>query len=238
MAKTPLWKSIAITLTADIAEGRYSTGDQLPTEASLAAKFSGNRHTIRRALSEMSDQGLIYSRRGAGVFVAAKPTDYPIGKRVRYHQNIRASGQSPAKKILAIETRAADTREAEALGLAPGAQVHGYTGLSVADATPMALLQSSFPAERVPRLPDHLRHGGSVTEALKLCGIEDHIRLSTRITAKLANAAQATVLHVAEGSPILRTESVSTDGSGTPIEFGRTWFAGDRVTLTFADSET
>lgn len=238
MAKTPLWKSIAISLTADIAEGRYDTGDQLPTEASLAAKFGVNRHTIRRALSEMSDQGLTYSRRGAGVFVAAKPTDYPIGKRVRYHQNILASGQSPAKKILTIETRAADQRETEALGINQGAQVHVYNGLSLADGTPMAIFQSAFPAARVPDLPNHLRHGGSVTEALEQCGIEDHIRLSTRITAKLANATQATMLHLAEGSPILRTEAISADGAGTPIEYGRTWFAGDRVTLTISDGTT
>ena len=37
------------------------------------------------------------------------------------------------------------------------------------------------------------------------------------------------------GAPILRTTGISDDAGGTPIEFGRTWFAGDRVTLTVGD---
>jgi len=50
MARTAIWKSIAATLTVDIAEGRYVQEDCLPTETQLAAKFGANRHTVRRAL--------------------------------------------------------------------------------------------------------------------------------------------------------------------------------------------
>lgn len=232
MARTPLWKSIAIALTADIAEARYDTGDQLPTEAQLAAKFGVNRHTVRRALAEMADQGLVHARRGAGVFVAARPTDYPIGQRVRYHQNIAAGGQTPAKRILALDTRAADAREAEALGLQPGAAVHVYDGLSLADGKPIAIFTSSFPAGRFPDLPEALNDTRSVTRALARCGVADYTRISTRITAKQANATQALHLRIAEGAPILRTVGINADADGCPVEYGRTWFAGDRVTLT------
>ena len=102
MSKTPIWKSIALTLTSDIAEGRYNTGDRLPTEAQLAATHGVNRHTVRRALSDLAERGLVHARRGAGVFVSARPTDYPIGKRVRYHKNISASGKIPGKRVLAL----------------------------------------------------------------------------------------------------------------------------------------
>ena len=133
MARTPVWKSIAIALTDDIAQGRYETGGKLPPETQLSARFGVNRHTVRRALADMAEQGLVHARRGAGVFVAAKPTDYPIGKRVRFHQNLAREGRSPAKTILALETRAAAAREANALQLDPGAEVHVYDGLSLAD---------------------------------------------------------------------------------------------------------
>lgn len=232
MARTPLWKSIAIALTADIAEARYKTGDQLPTEAQLAAKFGVNRHTVRRALAEMADQGLVHARRGAGVFVAARPTDYPLGRRVRFHQNVAAGGQTPTKKLLALDIRAADTREAEALDLAPGDRVLVYDGLSLADGATIALFRSSFPADRFPGLRDALSETRSVTRALARCGVEDYTRLHTRITAKLANATQALHLRIAEGAPILRTVGVNVDADGQPVEYGRTWFAGDRVTLT------
>jgi len=232
MARTPVWKSIASTLTEDIAQGRYDTGDKLPAEAQLAARFGVNRHTVRRALAEMATGGLVHSRRGAGVFVAAKPTDYPIGKRVRFHQNISKGGRIPAKQILTTETRAAAAGEAAALGLEPGDQVHVYDGLSLADGQPIALFQSIFPAERFPGMFTALEETQSVTAALKRCGIEDYTRSETRITARQTTATQALHLRIPEGAPILRTTGINVDSEGTPIEYGRTWFAGDRVTLT------
>ncbi len=232
MARTPVWKSIAIALTDDIAQGRYETGGKLPAEAQLSARFGVNRHTVRRALAEMAEQGLVFPRRGAGVFVAAKPTDYPIGKRVRFHQNLTREGRNPAKQILTLETRIAAPREANALQLDPGAEVHVYDGLSLADGHPIALFQSIFPAERFPGILDVLQEQHSVTAALQKLGVEDYTRVETRITAKLATAMQALHLRIAEGSPILRTTGVNADPQGQPVEFGRTWFAGDRVTLT------
>ncbi|APG48308.1 phosphonate metabolism transcriptional regulator PhnF [Phaeobacter porticola] len=235
MARTPIWKSIAIALTDDIAQGRYRTGDKLPPEIQLASRFGVNRHTVRRALAEMAEQSLVHARRGAGVFVAARPTDYPIGKRVRFHQNLARLGRIPAKKILTLETRAAGKREAEALGLDLGATVHVYNGLSLADDQPIALFQSIFPADPLPDLLDALAETHSVTEALHRCGVADFTRIETRITAKLATATQALHLQLSEGSPILRTTGINAAPGGQPVEFGRTWFAGDRVTLTVSD---
>lgn len=234
--KTPLWKSIAAALTDDLAQGRYAPGDQLPTESQLSARFGVNRHTIRRALADMADDGLVLSRRGAGVFVRQRPTTYPIGNRVRFHQNIRAAGRLPTRKILTQITRAADEDEAQALGLAPGAQVHVSEGLSLADDTPVAYFTSVFPAERLPDMPAHLERTTSVTKALKACGISDYTRASTRITAERASPTLALHLQCREGEPTLRTISISLAPDGTPVEYGRTWFAGDRVTLSIGDS--
>ncbi|WP_412073981.1 phosphonate metabolism transcriptional regulator PhnF [Tritonibacter mobilis] len=233
--RTPVWKSIAITLIDDIAQGRYETGTKLPAEAQLAERFGVNRHTVRRALADMAEQGLVHARRGAGVFVAAKPTDYPVGKRIRFHQNIRRAGRVPSKKVLRLEVLAADAREADALNLNPGEPVVVYEGLSYADDHPVALARTVFPAERLPGILDALEAHDSITAALNACGVEDYTRRETRITAKLATATQALHLRTSEGAPILRTTGISDDANGTPIEFGRTWFAGDRVTLTVGD---
>ncbi len=232
MPRNALWKSIAQSLTGDIASGRYGPGDKLPTEAEMAARFGVNRHTVRRALQDMSEKGLVHTRRGSGAFVASKPTDYPIGRRVRFHQNLRAAGRMPAKEVLAVETRSADAREADALALEPGAAVHVYEGLSLADGQPIALFRSVFPADRLPGLPEALRAHKSVTRALEMCGVHDYTRQSTRLTAKLASPTQALLLRISDGAPILRTISVSLAPDNRPVEYGHTWFAGDRVTLT------
>lgn len=235
MAHTPIWKSIAATLTSEIADGQYAPGDKLPTEASLATRFGVNRHTVRHALAAMADDGLVHARRGAGVFVAQTPTDYPIGRRVRFHQNLKAAGRVPAKEILVLETRTASPRECEALELTKGDPVHVYEGLSLADGQPIAIFRSVFPAARFPTLLEDLKDTRSVTTALNRNGISDYTRASTRLTAKQATPTQGLHLRVSEHAPILRTVGINIDEAGQPIEYGHTWFAGDRVTLTISD---
>ncbi|SOH94472.1 GntR family transcriptional regulator, phosphonate transport system regulatory protein [Monaibacterium marinum] len=237
MARTPLWTSIAETLRHEIAAGHYTAGDKLPTEASLSARFGVNRHTVRHALKVLGDEGTVHARRGAGVFVTTTPTDYPIGRRVRFHQNLAAAGRTPTRQALHLETRIADPREAENLDLPKGAQVHVYEGLSLSDGQPLALFRSVFPAARLPGMIAALQEQQSVTLVLAAEGIPDYTRASTRLTAKLATATQALHLRIAEGAPILRTVALNVDPDGIPIEYGHTWFAGDRITLTIGEGE-
>ncbi len=232
MTRTPIWKAIADSLRHDILNQHYNPGDKLPTEAALAAKYGVNRHTVRHGLKALAEEGLVHPRRGAGVFVAMTPTDYPLGRRVRFHQNLAAAGRVPAKDILALETRSGNARECEALALDEGTAVHVYEGLSLADGQPIALFRSVFPAERFPHLLDNLNETRSVTEALRRGGVADYTRATTRLNAKLATATQALHLRLAEGDPILRSIGTNIDAKGVPVEFGRTWFSGDRVTLT------
>mgnify|MGYP002633674768 FL=1 len=234
--RTPIWKAIATSLRGDIAEGLYTEGDKLPTEAVLAVRFGVNRHTVRQALAALADEGIVHSRRGAGVFVTTTPTDYPIGRRVRFHQNLTEAGRSPAKKVLLLETRTAHASEAVALKLEIGANVHVFEGLSLMENQPIALFRSVFPADRLPDLLGHLRSNPSVTAGLAQSGVADFTRASTRVNAKLATATQALHLRIAENAPILRTISVNAAPDGSPVEVGRTWFTGDKVTLTLSDT--
>lgn len=232
MTKPALWRSIAETLGSEIAAGHYTPGDRLPTEADLAARFGVNRHTVRHALASLAETGVVHARRGAGVFVTAVPTDYPLGRRVRFHQNVLASGRTPSRQILRQQTRAADAVEAAALQLEPGAAVHLLEGLSLADGTPLAMFRAIFPAARFPHLLLAMARLGSVTAALAEAGVADYTRADTRITALAADALLALHLRLPLAAPLLRSVAVNVDASGQPIEFGTTWFAGDRVTLT------
>ncbi|WP_109467803.1 phosphonate metabolism transcriptional regulator PhnF [Albibacillus kandeliae] len=238
MTRTPVWKEIANTLERDIAAGHYGPGDKLPTESALSARFGVNRHTVRRALADMSERGILRSRRGAGVFVEAPPADYPIGRRVRFHQNVRATGRLPQKQVLRVEVRPGDATECKALGLKPGTPVVVYEGLSLANATPIAHFQSIFPEPRLPGLPATLAETPSVTEALRLNGVPDYVRAETRLTAERASATQALHLRLREGDPLLKTVGINTELDGTPVEYGLTWFAGDRVTLTVSSEDS
>lgn len=233
--KTPIWKAIADALRSDLAEGKYAPGDKLPTEAGLAERFGVNRHTVRHGISALVEEGLIRTRRGSGAFVAATPTDYPIGQRVRFHENLIAAGRRPDKRVLQVEERSATTGEAKALQIAPGDPVCAYHGLSLADGQPIAVFESLFPLGRLTGIEEALDQTSSVTEALRLAGISDYTRASTRLTAVRATATQALHLRATEGDPLLKSTSVNVDSSRLPVEYGRTWFAGERVTLTLEE---
>ena len=232
MTKTAVWKTIAAALMDEIAAGLYPAGGKLPTEAQLSQRFGVNRHTVRRALAHMAEAGVLYARRGAGVFVSTVPTDYPLGRRVRFHQNVLDSGRTPSRVILRIETLPATAKQAEALTQPIGTLVHLVEGLSLADSVPMARFISVFPALRFADFPSHMANSHSVTTALAACGLADYTRATTRLTARVADAILARHLHLPEGAPLLRSEAVNVDVNGLPIEYGITWFAGDRVTLT------
>lgn len=230
--RDPIWKSIADTLRRDIAAGLHGEGEKLPTEAVLSSRFGVNRHTVRQALKALGEEGLTVSRRGSGVFVAARPpAEYPLGRRVRFHQNVADAGRAPSREVTLLETRAARPAEAEALGVD---LVHAFEGVSLGDALPLAAFRSVFPAARFPDLPEALGRLRSITAALREMGVEDYTRRSTRITARVARGPRALLLKLPEGAPVLRTEAVNVDAQGAPVEYGRTWFAGDRVALTVA----
>ena len=235
MAKNALWSAIAATLTREIGAGHYRPGDKLPTEAELAARFGVNRHTVRHALAALAERGVVHSRQGAGVFVAQRPTDYPLGRRVRFRQNVLAAGQTPSRRISRSETRPSDAEEARALRLRPGDPVLVVEGVSLADGQPIAAFRSVFPAARFPGLLEHVRETGSITQALAALGLTDYTRAETRLTAQLADPVLALALAVRPGAPVMRTVAVNVDPKGVPVELGTTWFAGERVTLTVAD---
>ncbi len=232
MTKPPIWKSIADTLATEIAGGHYRPGDRLPTEADLSARFGVNRHTVRHAIAALVDAGTLRTRRGAGVFVTSVPTEYPLGRRVRFHQNVAASGRAASRRLTLLDTRGCDAAEAAALILPPGAPVHVVEGVSLVDDQPLAVFRSVFDAARFPDLLVHMAAHRSVTRALSESGLADYTRADTRLTAKLVKPTMALMLQLPQGAPVLRSVAVNVDADGRPVEYGTTWFAGDRVTLT------
>lgn len=233
---TPLWLSIASSLRSAIAAGQYPEGARLPTESELAGRYGVNRHTVRHAISKLADDGLVHSRRGAGTFVLARPLDYPLSNRVRFHQNLAEAGRAPGRELLSIEIRPATETEARRLALDPGEEICITHSRAFADGTPIILSESQYPEARHPGLALALQAGNGVTKAMADVGIKDYQRNWTRLTATIADATQAAHLHLREGAPLLLAESQNSS-NGHPVEFGQSWFASDRVTLTLDHEE-
>ncbi|TWI35120.1 phosphonate metabolism transcriptional regulator PhnF [Paracoccus sulfuroxidans] len=228
---TPVWRSIRDTLASEIAQQGLRPGDRLPTEAQLSARFGVNRHTLRRAVASLVDEGLLRARRGSGVFVAMQPVEYAIGRHVSFHQNLALAGRLPGRRVNVTARRPADPVEAQALRILAGEEVWVSEGVSTADDQPIALYRTVFPAARFPGLDERLSRLSSVTAALNEAGLAEFLRAETRISAQTVTVAQALLLNAQEGQPLIVTQSVNTDMQGVPVEYGTTWFLSERVTL-------
>jgi GntR family phosphonate transport system transcriptional regulator len=225
------WRQIADRLAADIGGGRYAPGEQLPVETKLAEAFAVNRHTVRRALAALASSGMVRATQGRGTFVEAKPLPYPIGKRTRFSELVSRAGREAGGELLGSTETAADGSVAKALKIARGATVLRLDTVRSADGTPISLGIAFFPLPRFAGLAAAYKRTGSVTKALKACGVPDYRRTETRISARPATTDEARHLDLVPGRPILTVDSINVDDDGLPIQFTRAVFAADRTEI-------
>ncbi len=228
-----LWRQIADTLLAEIVAGRLAAGAQLPTEAVLAARFAVNRHTVRRALEELSRDGLVTVEQGRGTFVTEDVLDYTVEPRTRFSEWIRKANREPSGRVLDLRTTVADPTVARGLGLPPGAPIVVLERLGLADGRPVALGSHSFPAERLPGIAAALGREPTITTALAAVGVADYRRRSTKVSARLPSPAEATLLRTARNRPLLVCENTNVDGDGRIVELGITRHPTPRVQIVF-----
>lgn len=227
----PLYQQIADELRSNIQESVFKIGDRLPTETELSDRFGVNRHTLRRAMEVLRQEGIVDVERGRGTFVVAAPLTMAIGKRVRFNEALLAQSVDPQWEVLQIVELQAEAHVAHNLELVTGDPVVLYERLSLADGLPLSLASSYFPSARLPNLVPHCHTYRSVSAMLSTEYDVDHIRRSTRLSARLPQAKDARVLRMAATQPILLSESINIDQTGQVIEFGVTRFRGDRMEL-------
>ncbi len=232
-----LWRQIVETLHQEIGGTDYPPGARLPTEAELAARFGVNRHTVRRALEELSRGGLIRVEQGRGTFVAEDVLDYTVGPRTRFTEWIHRHNKEPSGRILQRREIAADATIAAALAVRPGSRVVVLERLGLADDMPVSLARHYFPATRLRGILAALTTHARITDALKAVGVEDYVRQVTKVTARAATPGEVALLRMARNRPVLITESINVDRSGTVVEFSTGCYPTPRVQIVFEPGE-
>ncbi|MCS6892595.1 MAG: phosphonate metabolism transcriptional regulator PhnF [Rhodovarius sp.] len=224
-----LWRQIAQRIEARILSGQLAAGTRLPTEAELSRGFGVNRHTIRRAMEDLSMRGLVRVEQGRGSFVAEEVVEYPIGSRTRFSEIIRAQAREPSGRILRLKEVEADQRIAELLGLRRGRPVLVVERLGFADRRPINIGTHHIPLGRFPRIAEELSRNPSITAAFAACGLPDYRRQVTRITARMPTPEEATLLGQSRSRPVLLTEAVNVDPEGQPVEVSIAVYAAARM---------
>ncbi|MCC0809272.1 phosphonate metabolism transcriptional regulator PhnF [Methylobacterium sp. W2] len=225
------WRQIADALAGEIRSGALARGAQLPAESALAARFGVNRHTVRRALGVLAEDGLVRTTQGKGSFVEQGPIPYPIGPRTRFSEIVTRTGREAWGDLIAAATVPADAGWAEALGIAPGAPILELHTVHRADGAPISTARTCLPLPRFSGFDTAYAASGSITRAYAGYGVADYTRLSTRIGARAAEAEEAARLDIAPGRSLIILSSVNVDSDGQRIQATRSLFAADRVEL-------
>ena len=226
------WSRIAQELASAIGRGEYLPGERLPSEHVLAQQFGVNRHTIRRSLSDLGQRGLVRSTHGLGTFVETFAVDLVLGKRTRHRQSLAQAGVRGGLRVLQSKAVDAEDDSAQALRLAVGRPVLWLQTLGESEGHVLHVSERYFPLPRFEHLVKEVQRSGSITAALAEHGVADYMRQESRISARMPTAEVAQMLGQPANRPVLLVTSVNVDAQGLPIEYARTWFAGDRVTLT------
>lgn len=158
-------------------------GDRLNTEAELSELFGVSRSTIREALRLLEQEGVVHAVQGQGRFISASGSlrvERPMTKYESITEVLSARGYRVSSAVLDVSSGTADAEEAEALGLAPDAEVIRLLRIRYGDDEPLVISANTLPRDTLPGPLEHRDWSGSLTAALAAHG-------------HLVNAAIATI---------------------------------------------
>lgn len=228
-----LWRQIGRDIAEKIQQGTYAPGMKLPTESELSQEYGVNRHTLRRAISELAEQGMIRVEQGRGSFVQEHVLDYMVGKKTRFSDNVLAQKRTPGGQTLRIVEEEGDPAILRQLELPRGTRVIHLERIGEVDGRPISIGSHYFPAERVPGFIELHEELGSITRVLTRLGYGEYTRKMTRVTARMPDAREAEYLQQPRNRPVLEVESINVDPDGVPLEYGNARYAADRFQLVF-----
>jgi GntR family phosphonate transport system transcriptional regulator len=224
-----LYSQIRRSLLDDIRE-RYQAGAYLPPEQTLASRFGVNRHTVRRAIDELVEEGILERQHGRGTLVLNAPIEYPIGKGSRFTETFSAIGTA-SSLVLRKELIDARGGVAEKLGLHTGAPVLWIETLRLLDERPLCLISHFLPQHYAELTLERYREGSLHSF------LAEHFALRLRrsyslVTALMPRGNDAQLLQMSQRQPVLRVKSLNVQDPGDePVEYAVTRFRADAVQL-------
>jgi len=229
-AKLPLYAQLKEQIIAVIARGGLAPGDQIPSQRVLCERYGMSHMTVRRAISELLHEGVIYAIPGKGLYVT-EPKQDAEPPLIGFTEDMSRRGMVASSQVLAAEIVGASTVLASALGVAVGTALVYLRRLRLADGEPMAVQGSYLPHALCPGLLEHDLGRGALFHLLRNVY---HLRLAdgtTVVEAALADAEHAKLLGLRVPAPVLIVEQLNYLDSGQAIEFVRTAYRADRYRL-------
>jgi GntR family transcriptional regulator len=220
--RTIRYQQIADELRGRVLSGEYAPGRMLPSESEMSEEFDASRVTVRRALEMLREEGLVDARQGFGWFVPGDPVRQPLGRLATIEEQMEASGVVSQRRILEFAFERAPKDVAKVLGTQ---QVLRVKRVNMADGEPFAIVTVWCPAE----LGQHLsRRDVEQSPFYELLDVPLQGATQT-IGADAASPADAAILQVPAGSPVLHCKRITSNTEGQPVLLSQHVFPAHRT---------
>jgi GntR family transcriptional regulator len=232
--RVSLTESCADAIAGAISAGAYSAGTQLPAEAQLATNLGVSRATLREALRQLQDRGLIIRRHGRGTFVAKRPIRKDLNRNFGITAMIRSGGYRPGVRGLEVREEAADRELAQSLGLTLGDQVTIVERVRLADDRPVVWSRDAIRRELfgVADSEELSGYDASIYDLLYKHRQVTIYRGVAELIPIAATASLAERLEVRRGAPLLCIKQVDYDGRGIAVLCSVEYHVSDWISFT------
>lgn len=225
----PYYYQVREVLRDKILSGTWPAGAQLPTEAEICRMFEVSRTTVRQAMAELLNEGLIRKEKGRGTFVAEpKIRERLVERLTGFYEDMVAQGLHPETRVLDQSVIGAPRAIATWLEIEPGAPVLRLHRLRLVHGEPFLLVVSYIPEALCPGLVGYDFGTRSLYWTLEHDYGLKLARGRRFIEAVAASDQEAQLLGVARGAPLLYLRSVTYLADGRPLEYYEAKHRGDR----------
>lgn len=213
-----------------LIDAELHPGDAIPSERALVVRLGVSRVTIRQAIADLVEAGVLERVHGKGTYVTGPQVDSRL-HLTSFSREMRDRGLIPATVVLSATDEPAGDDVAYALRIRPGQPVIRVERLRTADGTPMAYEVGHYPAALFPGLLQ--RELGTLYD---IFASEYGVVVTSgeqTVRAESADAHQARILGIARRAPLLVQERVTHAGDRV-IELSTSWYRADRYRLHMA----
>lgn len=217
-------------LTGLLEDGAYQAGEQLPSEADLAAQLGISRPTLREALLNLEQEGLVVRKHGVGTFVTAGYESRLESGLERLESILELAARQEMQLTyddLLVREEAAEPGLDDKLQIAPGSSVTKVQRVIQSEGRPVAYMVDLVPSAILPAAAIDRTFSGSVLDLLRKNHNTEIAQAVADIVALNADGSLAQRLAVEPGEAVLLLEEVLFDAAGRAIGCSRNYFLPD-----------
>lgn len=224
----PLYHQLKEALLAEVQAGRWRPHEVIPPERVLIDRYGISRTTVRQALAELTSEGVLYRRHGKGTFVAPpRPLTQSLSQLTGHVEELHLLGLAVTTRVLQVKDKPAPAQVATALAMDKNSPALYIQRLVELQAEPLLLMAAWLPISLGVRFTRQDLEEKPIYQLLEERGIFPD-RGEQRIRATGAAAAEARLLQLPPGHPVLEVTRRVYTAHNQPIEWSRALYHPDR----------